>query len=61
MQLASHFLLVLRLRLHGGRFPLCFLVFILDIVVNEAHFKYTSASIKMWCLKWALLVVFGKV
>jgi len=57
MQLNSHFHLVLRLRLHGGRFPLCFLVFVLDMVVNEAHVKYTSAlhfAIKIWCLKWAL-------
>jgi hypothetical protein len=34
MQLASHLFLVLRLRLHGGRFPVCFLVFIHDMVVK---------------------------
>jgi len=56
MKLTSHLHLVLRLRLHGGRFALCFLVFILDMVVNETHVKCTSAlqaAIKMCCLKWA--------
>jgi len=56
MKLTCHLHLVLRLRLHGDRFALRFLVFILDMVVNEAHVKCTSAlqaAIKIWCLKWA--------
>jgi len=57
MKLTSHLHLVLRFRLHGGRFALRFPVFILDMVVNEAHVKRSSAlqaAIKVWCLKWAL-------